>query len=260
MAKKTTFNYNEMRMALVKAHNAGNDRAIDKQRVTDCGISMEAFSVWKTRCDELHNTVFEYFVTKNAVAHGDATEDDLKKLRNNVFTQWKKLLEAGEASKTEKTLHVTEGDIEDLYGFAWKFMGTRKGTVRTQETSLMFRKKVESLIGCRIAGDVILNAADRDILDASSKAEKKILQLDEKIADGLAKIKSLKLLISDASSKDFKDYINHQIGVVNAEVEEAKGARADAVAADKAWRTKAKPIEDRIALAKVSKIAELELE
>lgn len=254
MAKtKVITNFNAMRPAIIIAHNEGNRKAISKDLVAGAGIDSAFFIEWQKDVNKLRETVFEYVrLKKDGRFNSDIDEGAIYAARERIYPKWKEILSVGEEKVDTKELHVQESDVEDLIGFAWDFMATTKGTVETRTSDLIFRKKVESLLGCVIAKNLILDDTDRDTLQKFYSAQNRIQKAIDKIAELKASIKNLEeLKKKDASDEEkFASYIDRNIKELKEEIKAANEAKTNAENDLAEASAKAKEIEQKIAKAK----------
>lgn len=235
MATKTkkVYNLNEMREALLKAHKNGNSRLINGQDALTSGVSDGFFKLYLGRVDELHKAIETYVRTKHAnskqiAEYGgiDEWRELLSQLRNDIFPKWKELLECGEKTKTAKSLHVIPEDIDSLVGYAEMFLATANTPLNSDETVYAplaiavvpvnrFRKKVETLLGIRIAEAEVLSNDERDFLLDEKRLINQIKSRKRKIQelnDRIENLKKFKKLIKD----------NKEIANINAEIEKTQ--------------------------------------
>lgn len=257
-AKKSITNFNALRPVIVEAHRAGNHKAINKDMVSGAGIDSEYFNAWCQDCNKLRLTVADYVLKKRAVKYGyqignvDVTADDVASAREAIFPKWKEILQVGEASKDTKELKVDVDDVEDLIGFVWDFMDSGKGTVETIVTEQMFRKKVESLLGCAIAKNAVLEDGDRDKLSAYRSAEKTIQKCIDTKAELEADKKSLEELKKSLpeTEKGFIKYLNAKISDIDKELKANAERKVNAEDTKRKGASDAKAILQRIRFAK----------
>lgn len=245
MAKKI-YNINAMRPVIVKAHGADycNSKAITKDMVVGAGIDIGYFTKWQNDVNALRDTVCEYVKLKH---DHNAKDEEVYSARERIFPKWKTILECGENSKESKELHVTPYDVDSLVGYAEQFMATSRGTTITYTTKQIFRKYVESLLGCRIAQNEVLSDADRDILQAYYSAQKRIQKCIDTASDLETQKKGYELLKKGAENEPkFLAHINNKIGEIEdlAEANEKNRISADEALAKVSKEAKA--IEDKI--------------
>lgn len=258
MAKKTTTNFNALRSVIIEAHKGGNRKAISKDMVSGAGIDNEYFVMWCNDCNKLRKIVADYVLLKRAKKYGyqisgrDVTDAAIKTAREGIFPAWKEILATGEKSKDARELRVDVDDVEDLVGFVWDFMDSGRGTVEHIVTENIFRKKVESLLGCAIAKNAVLEDGDRDTLTAYRSAEKRIQSAKDEIAELKTQTESLETLKKSlpTTEKKFAEYLNRQIAAIQDEITAKTEAKAKAEKDKKAVAANAKAILSRIRFAK----------
>lgn len=242
-------NFNAIRPALVAAHNQDNKRPINKEKCEDLNIDLRYLTMWISDVNKLQKTV-EAYVDKAWNAKFDSTisEGDIYAARERIYPKWKELLCCAESEKNQKQLHVSEFDIEALIKFAWTFMGSGVGTCVCHMNDNKFRQKVESLIGCLIAGNAILTDHERDILDTFNSAQKSIDRCNDKTAELEEKKKSWELHkkgLTEAE-KGFAAFIDNQIRQINEELKTVKENLVKAEALLHEVSTEAKSIQLKV--------------
>lgn len=173
---KTIYNINAMRPVLVRAHNAGNSKAINNDMMDGAGIDHLYLVKWQADVEDLYNACKKYNEAKynSRCLDSTITQAEVDTFRNRIFPKLKTLLEAGENSKMSRELHAEESDIEELVCFQWDFFGTTNGTVRAGVKLDKFRQKVEAMIGCKMAKNAFMSAEDREIIDTYKSAVKRL--------------------------------------------------------------------------------------
>lgn len=257
MAKKVT-NFNALRPVIVAAHKAGNRKAITKDMVQAADVDNSYFLAWQKDVNALRQTIADYVQKKRALQYGyqyegkDISEDDVFASKERIFPKWKEILQVGESTKTERELKVDINDIEDLIGFAWDFMDSGKGTVMTIQTEQLFRKKVESLLGCAIAKNAVLGDGDRDILNAFRSAERRIQNCIDTKAELDEQIKSIELMKRGLPETEVKfiAYLDNQINAIKEQLKTNAESKANAEADQKKYSADAQVILQRIRYAK----------
>lgn len=256
--KKTISNFNALRPVIVTAHKGGNRKAISKDMVSAAGISSDYLLLWQSDCNKLRRTVADYVLKKRAVKYGyqiggvDITADDVAAAREAIFPKWKEILQVGEKSKEAKELRVDVDDVEDLIGFAWDFMDSGKGTVEHVVTEQIFRKKVESLLGCAIAKNEVLDDSDRDKLTSYRSAEKRIQNAIDTKAELDAQKKSLDELLKSIPDKEekFQKYLKGKIAEIDEELKATAERKSEAEKDRRKLSADANAILQRIRFAK----------
>lgn len=257
MATKTT-NFNELRPVIITAHKAGNRKAITKDMVQGAEVDIAYFNEWVKDVNALRATVAGYVHKKFALKYGyeldgkKVTADDLFAAKELIFPKWKDILQVGESSNTEKELHVDVEDIEDLIGFVWDFMDTGKGTVQTIVTEQIFRKKVESLLGCAIAKNAVLNDSDRDAISNFRSAEKRVQKAIDNISELETQKKGYEINLKGLSDAEvnFKAFLESMITNCDTQIKAQEEAKANAEADVAKYTADAKAVLNRIRYAK----------
>lgn len=251
--KKKVTNFNAMRPAIVNAHNQGNTKAINRDMITGAGIDMGFFTMWQNDVKKLQETVWDY-VQKKKNSRFDASIDEgtIYAARERIYPKWKEILSVGEAGVDTTELHVSESDVEDLIGFAWDFMATSKGTAETKTTDQIFRKKVESLLGCAIAKNAVLEDRDRDILQKYYSAQKRIQKCIDEIAELQVSLKNYDMMLADIpeTETNFRSFIDRKKNEVNDQIKALQESKANAEKDQADVATDAKDIEKKIKAAK----------
>lgn len=247
------YNYNAMRPVIVIAHNQGNRKAINKDMVDGAGVDNRQFVQWQADVKALQATVWDY-VAKKKNARFDKSIDaaQLESARNRIYPKWKDILSVGEKDCKSKELHVDEADVEDLVGFVWDFMATTNGTVETKTTDQIFRKKVESLLGCAIAKNAVLDDNDRDTLSTYYGAQRSIQRCIDQRSELETQLKNFKDMKTAApeAEKSFHEYIDKQIKSINDQITAVDKSKAEYEKTEKEYATDALTIQRKIKQAK----------
>lgn len=255
--KKIT-NFNEMRDVIITAHKAGNRKAISKDMVSGANVDVRYFNAWQSDVNALRATVANYVLKKRALKYGyqiankDVTADDVFAAKELIFPKWKEVLQVGEIDKNDKELHVDVDDVEDLIGFVWDFMDSGKGTVETIVTEQIFRKKVESLLGCAIAKNAVLEDGDRDTLTSFRSAERRVQKCIDAKADLEATLKTHKDMLANLKNEEvaFKAYLENLITADEKAIADNDEAKANAEADVAKYSADAKVVLNKIRFAK----------
>lgn len=258
--KKATVNktakvnlYADMRKAIVAAHNEGNKKAIDAQRVADLGINATSFNTWTARVKLLRDATFDYVAKKRGYKYDKGiTAEQVTEAREKIYPMWKELLSYGERSKYAKELKCSEADVEDLVGFVWKFYNTGAGTAEICVKETDFRKKVESLLGCAIAKNDILSEDDRETLSKYSKLISGCRKADKKIEEHTEKRKGLEFARKGApkTEEKFIEYLDGKIAEIDKEIKEIEAEKAKKEEKIDAMIDAVKAIQSKMNLAK----------
>lgn len=248
MAKKMT-NYETMRPAIVKAHNSGNVKAIDLQRVQDCNIDEDELKTWKRKIKDLQNRCGHYVISRAEKRYNpEMTDEMLDQKKQDIFPVWKDLLGYTDGKKFE--IPVEERDLEYLTEFAWRFMATENGTVEASVKDGVFRRSVEALIGVKIARNSALGDEDTKTLKEyydAIKSEERALEKIKKINGNIEELETvLKGIGKGDEQKPFRDYIENMINKEKENKEKQDKRAKEAKATQIAKADKAKEIETRV--------------
>ena len=175
---KSDYSWNAIRPAIIFAHNAGNRKALNEPTCAKVKVSKESLEQWKHVVKNLQATVWDYVLIRRSP---EASAQEVEKKRSAIFPAWKEIIKNGEASIFHNRLHLLEADIEDLIGFAWVFLATEKGTVTASETEELFRKRVESLLGCLIARNNLMTEAEAEVVTSYYRTAREIKKLKDTI-------------------------------------------------------------------------------
>lgn len=253
MAKKTT-NFNELRPVIITAHKAGNTKAITRDMVQGADIDIRFYNEWVKDVNALRATVGNYLDKKYAKKYGytidgnNVTKDDLFAAKELIYPKWKEVLQVGEVSKNDKELCVDDDDIEELIGFVNVFMNSGKGTVRVHETEQLFRKKVESMLGCAIAKNAVLSDIDRDNISEFRSAEKRVQNAIDKIEAKETERKNYKIKLDGLPQTEvqFREYLENMITDCDTELRALKESKLNAEADVKKYSKEAQTALNRI--------------
>ena len=168
---QSAYAVNAMRGAIIAAHQTNNKKAIDRVTAIAGGATDERYDQWVLWVDSLRDTVCEYVKLKHLQK---TTQQQLDSARGAIFPRWRNILRVGEESRFHRNMFVRKEDIDSLVGFCERFIATDRGTQMTCTTKMIFRKYVESLLGCRIAGNALLSDADRDDILTYGSATKTV--------------------------------------------------------------------------------------
>lgn len=249
MATKKVYNFNAIRPLIVIAHNNGNKKPISKDMVDGAGIDARYFTQWQADVKALQKTVEDYVdKRKNGRFNAKISDGDIYAARERIFPKWKEILHCAEKEKEIRELHVNEADVEDLIGFAWKFMDSGVGTAECHVDERVFRKQVESLVGCMIAEREILTDKERDTLDKYLRATKKIQSCIDTLSELETAKKDWELKKSELpeSEKLFGTFIDNQIRQINDQIKLTTEQKYNAEMEEKEVSTDAKAIQLKI--------------
>ena len=218
--------YSQMRPALVIAHNTNNQKAISKDMIDGAEIDNAVYVTWKYYVTQLQRECFA-FIKMQKDNRGKTDKEFLAQLNaaeNKIYETWKRLLLFGETDAVTKQLRVQESDVHDLVGFCWTFTGTANGTVECGVKENVFRKKVESLIGCIIAKNAVMTDEDREVVQRYYKVKRAVTKNEEKVETAEKEITKLTEVLSGipATETEFKAYIESKIKEATKKKEEAE--------------------------------------
>ena len=190
-----------MRRAIVKAHELGNTSAISAKEAQFCEVPIEDFNLWVFRCNTLRELAVKY---GQLVESKNSPQDAIDRARNELFTLWKAVLKAGESDLAHPNMFVRAEDADTLRvyatGITW-LHAEGVGSVMASTNPGRFRQMVELFLGCRMAGNALLNDDDRDIIAQWNSSSKTISSNQERL-DGNAdkNIKGLKEQLKNANT------------------------------------------------------------
>lgn len=245
---KKDFAINAMRRAIIEAQKTGNRHAIYLKDATKLGITEERWYQWKLDVAHLQEVVTPYV---KAAADGEKTDEELTKLRRDIFPTWRKILKTGEEDIFHPKMFVRKADVDELIGLGKRYLNVQDvGSVQAEQSEEIFRKGVERLIGCRISGLGFLDATEADIIEAyqfaKSKAKRLMKELDGETTKkgympGIIKTietveNSIKEMIekrtameamADMAEGDLRTFVLKQIDSLNEEKIKTEGQLAD---------------------------------
>ncbi len=160
-AENSQYAVNAMRTAIISAHKLCNKSAITKDDAIKGGTTEERFEQWIQWVKDLRDVAAAYVVLKHS---NTATKQEKDIARGKIFPAWRSILAVGEENVFHKNMFVTEHDVDSIVGYAETFVATVKGSAQSVQSPILFRKKIETLLGCRIAGNAVLNDEQRDTL------------------------------------------------------------------------------------------------
>ena len=181
MTTTTTFNLSTIKDVLTWAHDdMHNTRAISKGDFDEHGATSQDFDQWTEYVRRLREAVKKY----NAIAQDmGKTDRQISKALGDVWAEWRNVLKAGTEEAFDKNFFVRKNDAHLLAEWAGLHaQATAKGRVWTTYGETDFRKRVETAIGIRMAGNAMLGDDDSTILATYDKAvaskENTTLRLD----------------------------------------------------------------------------------
>lgn len=182
----------QSRMAtpMAGAHRTGNQEPITADTCLTCGVGSEVFTKYEVKREALDAAVYTYYkeTTTGDVAH--MTDDEknereatIKVALENVWLAWKNYLGYNEiVAPYGENMWVEKRDIEKLYGYMAEFGHVKKvGTQYTRASKGDFARRVEALVGMRMAIGTVLTLDERSVMDKFEKAQQSIVTCTNKL-------------------------------------------------------------------------------
>lgn len=237
MSKK--FNINAMRPALLGAYQNGNKKAISLKDCEALGISQGYFEMYRKNLEDLYFALCVYSRIKHTPK---ANAKDIKDAYNAIFPLWREAMACAEKSKNAKDFAVDVIDIEDLLGFVQTFASTSNddGAVKvwSMEYFGLFRRKVETMLGIKIAKAEVMTDEMRDFLRKEKALLNKIKNCSGIIEQCNKDNETLEGYLKKVTEKSAKAIFSEQITLNNAKISETteklKGANESLEALRKA--------------------------
>lgn len=176
--KPSEYAINAMRPALIGAHKLNNKKAITQQDAIMAGVSEGKFREWCTKCEDLRMLVVEYCKLKQIKS---VEQEKLDLAKGRIYPTWRDVVSCGAEKGFHKNWFIRPEDVDSLIGYNETFIATDMGTQFGNNTPMIFRKKVESLIGCRIAANDVMNDKDRDDLMEFYKARSAVSKATDRL-------------------------------------------------------------------------------
>ncbi len=168
----------KMRSAIAAAHQTGNKKAIVLETAIAGGATEEDFQQWIEWVQNLRDVTVDYVVLKHKQS---TTEAELKLALGRIYPAWRTILKVGEENKLHKNMFIRKDDVSSIVGYAETFITTTKGTAQTVTSKLVFRKQIEALLGCRMAGNAVLKDADRETLQEYYSAQNTLKNAEKRL-------------------------------------------------------------------------------
>ena len=188
------------------------------------------YSEWVHQIEHtLYNAVQEYIALRKKQRYDSTIKaTHLRDARNKIMPIWRAIVKSGENWDSDVRLHISVHDVEDLVGFGWKFVyRASAGVAEVEQGRQVFRRLVESLIGCMMAKSAYMSEDDykkvKEYDGLVSGIEKAGIRLDEIKVEQ----KAWASLIKENTSDDFKDFIRGEINALEAETKELKAKMAE---------------------------------
>lgn len=225
------YNMNEMRPALVKAHEMGNRKLINAELCAALGVSQAHFAMYDAGMTNLFKAVSEYVRLYNAPRE---TDTEVKAAREKIFPLWKAVLACGEPDKFSNELRVDAADVEHLAEWATRAIDSQNdlsfggdenfvsSKVYAVSREKQFRKCVEINLGIRIAGLEVLTDEKRDFLGNERKLCSKIKKGNARITEHESRIAAIQLKAKKYKSAEAKAEAASEIELLTKAVEDIK--------------------------------------
>ena len=189
---------NAMRPAIIAKALEGRTKAITLKMAEDAGVTKERLDDWKTNVQSLYDAACEY--------HESLDTEDEAQAEQRVWDVWRRIIAVGNADALSPKMFIRRKDVENIRVYATGieakhvqgvgFVGTYTGVEK-------FRGIIEVRLALRIAGNAILQDADREIMDKYQKAVRTVKKCNDEIngyTRGKTVVASLASRIADAQA------------------------------------------------------------
>lgn len=156
-----------MKQALINAHNTNNNKAISKDFAAGSGCSERAYTSWVTWCNSLYVKLAPWAEKYN---DSQIPDEELNKILNEAMPILKQM------TKADDKCFVRPTDATFLIGKIHEYGKSNNGTLDVVRGTVAFRRQIECLLGCRIAGNAAVSEDDYNIV---VKYEKAVLNKDK---------------------------------------------------------------------------------
>lgn len=175
-------NLNSIRDALRYAHNdLHNRKALGKDDFEKLGMTEQAFKQWEAYVDELRDTAVKFV---NLTEDIEATNQQITSAREAVWREWRAVLKVGTEDEFSAGFFIRKEDASRIGHWAsFTTIDTAVGRVATNNNRAEFRKRIEILIGIRMAANGMLNDDQREVI-ASYEGAVKTIDRQNKLLDG----------------------------------------------------------------------------
>ena len=161
-----------IKSAIVKAREEHNRHALNKKDFEDQGLTEQAFEQWCEYIKELRTVAVEYV---NLTEQIDATDRQIETARRKVWAAWQDVLKQGTDKDFDPHFFIRKEDATKIGHWAsFTTIDTAVGRMATNNSLTEFRKRVEILIGIRMAGNEMLDDDKRDLIAAYEGAVRSI--------------------------------------------------------------------------------------
>lgn len=215
------YNINEMRKALQNVRDGGNRKSVTLTLCRELGITEAYFSAYKTHIETLYTAVARYCRIKHTPS---AKPEEVKAAFEAMFPAWKELLSTSEKDKRQSDLHVDLHDIYDLISFCQTFMNDSNNVDGAEDfvakkswaidNLSRFNKKVETMLGIKIARIDVMSDTERERLRAESKYLGAIKKANNRVEE-LTKTKAL----YEAKAKEYPKAFEDLLADINVQID-----------------------------------------
>lgn len=162
----------KIREMLVMASKNGNRRAMSVKDAEKVKAGDMELTRWKSEVAKLRKVLNPYVIAK----HGKETEDkELTAMRKKIYPVWDKLIKT---LGLDENVLIRKADVDSLIGYNERFVrSTEIGTIQAVQSADLFRKQIESLLGCRMRQFECLTAEDGDLIVQYEQAVRAIKRL-----------------------------------------------------------------------------------
>lgn len=224
MAKTNITPMTGMYNALKNAHNQGLSKAITKEFAAGAGADVTVFDAWVYQIEQvLYPVVRSYVQMKIEKRYNpEIKSKDLEKARKEILPVWKIISLAGQDFDGTARIHISKEDVEELVGFAKKFVYRPTGVAETGMGTNQFRRLVESMLGCMMAKSHWCTEKDADIVKEYDRAvatcdngEARINELKEQLKKHDERVKR------PDTSQDLKKFLMEEfVNPIKAEIKD----------------------------------------
>lgn len=228
---------------LTYAHDVMHNRkALSKEDFEKCNATEQAFTQWETYVNDLRKVAVEYV---NLTEDPEASDQKIDTARRAVYAEWRTILEVGAEDAFHPGFFIRKEDAAKIgHWGSFTTIDTAVGRVAANNGKAEFRKRIETLIGIRMAGNKILTDAERELLlkyegsirtidrltkeiDGFTRDGKEIIHgLKNDVADLEATVKkhteqAKKYGLSDEDTENFVKFAQTKLDEANAKLADA---------------------------------------
>lgn len=176
---KKLVNLNSIKVALEYAHDdLHNKKALGKDDFDSQGLSEQAFDQWCDYVNGLRDLAIDYIKLTEDI---NAEPKQIAKAKSAVFNEWRAVLKKGTEEEFNPGFFIRKEDAEKIGHWAcFTTIDTAHGRVAAAQGKAEFRKRIETLIGIRMAGNAMLDDETRDVIvnyESAVKTEKRLMDV-----------------------------------------------------------------------------------